>query len=231
MPWADVVVPSLASGLLITRIGCYLYGCDFGTRLAKTSPGWLQKLGGTSPTPRRHARIRRQGKPPHRQHPLRASPQDVPGHGLQGRRLHQPKDPRFRCTRRRFTSRSSAWASSRFCSGTASTRSSGDRFFFTFVFAYGFLRFLLELCVTTRSAATSRPRPTAHSHFGRPAPLRARVHLRHLARHPEQERAERHAGAVGRAGDRGLRDAQARAVRVGRVPPLDEPVDRPAERS
>ncbi len=45
LPWADIAVPSLASGLLITRIGCYLYGCDFGTRLSATSPGWLQKLG------------------------------------------------------------------------------------------------------------------------------------------------------------------------------------------
>jgi phosphatidylglycerol---prolipoprotein diacylglyceryl transferase len=33
MPWADVAVPSLASGLLITRIGCYLFGCDFGREL------------------------------------------------------------------------------------------------------------------------------------------------------------------------------------------------------
>jgi phosphatidylglycerol:prolipoprotein diacylglycerol transferase len=45
MPWADVAVPSLASGLLITRIGCYLYGCDFGQRLSATAPGFLQKLG------------------------------------------------------------------------------------------------------------------------------------------------------------------------------------------
>jgi phosphatidylglycerol:prolipoprotein diacylglycerol transferase len=45
MPWADVAVPSLASGLLITRIGCYLFGCDFGRRLDTTSPDWLQKLG------------------------------------------------------------------------------------------------------------------------------------------------------------------------------------------
>ena len=35
LPWADVAVPSLASGLLITRIGCYLFGCDFGKRLAR----------------------------------------------------------------------------------------------------------------------------------------------------------------------------------------------------
>jgi phosphatidylglycerol:prolipoprotein diacylglycerol transferase len=45
MPWADVAVPSLASGLLITRIGCYLFGCDFGKRLPETAPAALQKLG------------------------------------------------------------------------------------------------------------------------------------------------------------------------------------------
>lgn len=45
LPWADVAVPSLASGLLITRIGCYLFGCDFGTRLSPTAPAWLAKLG------------------------------------------------------------------------------------------------------------------------------------------------------------------------------------------
>ena len=43
--WADIAVPSLASGLMITRIGCYLFGCDFGKRLSDTSPGWLKKLG------------------------------------------------------------------------------------------------------------------------------------------------------------------------------------------
>jgi phosphatidylglycerol---prolipoprotein diacylglyceryl transferase len=45
LPWADVAVPSLASGLMITRIGCYLFGCDFGQPLSKTAPGFLQKLG------------------------------------------------------------------------------------------------------------------------------------------------------------------------------------------
>jgi phosphatidylglycerol:prolipoprotein diacylglycerol transferase len=45
LPWADVAVPSLASGLLITRIGCYLFGCDFGTRLSDGAPGFLRKLG------------------------------------------------------------------------------------------------------------------------------------------------------------------------------------------
>jgi len=45
MPFADVAVPSLASGLLITRIGCYLFGCDFGKRLSPTAPAFLAKLG------------------------------------------------------------------------------------------------------------------------------------------------------------------------------------------
>ncbi|HTA88302.1 MAG TPA: prolipoprotein diacylglyceryl transferase [Polyangiaceae bacterium] len=45
LPWADVAVPSLASGLLFTRIGCYLFGCDFGKPLAADAPLWLKRLG------------------------------------------------------------------------------------------------------------------------------------------------------------------------------------------
>ncbi len=45
LPWADVAVPSLASGLAITRIGCYLFGCDFGRLLGPGAPGWLARLG------------------------------------------------------------------------------------------------------------------------------------------------------------------------------------------
>jgi phosphatidylglycerol:prolipoprotein diacylglycerol transferase len=45
MPWADVAVPSLASGLLITRIGCYLFGCDFGKRLPEGAPAFLKHWG------------------------------------------------------------------------------------------------------------------------------------------------------------------------------------------
>jgi phosphatidylglycerol:prolipoprotein diacylglycerol transferase len=30
LAWADCAVPSLCSGLMITRIGCFMYGCDFG---------------------------------------------------------------------------------------------------------------------------------------------------------------------------------------------------------
>jgi phosphatidylglycerol:prolipoprotein diacylglycerol transferase len=48
LPWADVAVPSLATGLVITRLGCYLYGCDFGKPLADSAPNWL-KTAGTFP--------------------------------------------------------------------------------------------------------------------------------------------------------------------------------------
>ncbi len=44
MPWADVAVPSLASGLAIVRIGCYMFGCDFGQPLSEGAPGWLKKV-------------------------------------------------------------------------------------------------------------------------------------------------------------------------------------------
>jgi phosphatidylglycerol:prolipoprotein diacylglycerol transferase len=45
MAWADAAVPSLASGLLFTRIGCYMFGCDFGKPLSEKAPKWLIKLG------------------------------------------------------------------------------------------------------------------------------------------------------------------------------------------
>ncbi|MEO8904635.1 MAG: prolipoprotein diacylglyceryl transferase family protein [Polyangiaceae bacterium] len=45
LPWADVAAPSLASGLMLTRIGCYLFGCDFGKPLAASAPAWLKRLG------------------------------------------------------------------------------------------------------------------------------------------------------------------------------------------
>lgn len=44
-PWGDVAAPSLASGLLFTRLGCYLFGCDFGKPLPSGSPEWLKKMG------------------------------------------------------------------------------------------------------------------------------------------------------------------------------------------
>ena len=45
LPFADVAAPTLASGLMFTRIGCYLYGCDYGRPLDDTAPSWLSSAG------------------------------------------------------------------------------------------------------------------------------------------------------------------------------------------
>lgn len=45
LAFADAAAPALAAGLACTRIGCYLYGCDFGKRLGENAPGWLKTLG------------------------------------------------------------------------------------------------------------------------------------------------------------------------------------------
>ena len=52
LAWADNAVPSLCSGLMITRIGCLMYGCDFGKpwngrwaiEFPKGSPAFNQQL-------------------------------------------------------------------------------------------------------------------------------------------------------------------------------------------
>jgi phosphatidylglycerol:prolipoprotein diacylglycerol transferase len=137
MPWADVAVPSLASGLFITRIGCYLFGCDFGTTLPDKAPAWLKKLGtfphwaqGTldsgdgSPAYVRHLELFR-GTP--KGHILTETNASLPVHPTQiyesllgllllGLLLWQRKNQKFR-----------------------------GQIFFLFVFGYGFFRFLLEI--------------------------------------------------------------------------------------
>ena len=45
LPFADLVAPTLASGLMLTRIGCYLYGCDYGRPLQAAAPQWLAGAG------------------------------------------------------------------------------------------------------------------------------------------------------------------------------------------
>jgi phosphatidylglycerol:prolipoprotein diacylglycerol transferase len=137
LPWADVAVPSLASGLLITRIGCYLFGCDFGKRLPDSAPGFLQSLGtfphwaaGTldsgdgSPAYVRHLDLYR-GTPLGTEllkrnasfpvHPTQIY-ESLCGLLLLGLLLWQRKNQKFR-----------------------------GQIFFTFAFGYGFLRFLLEI--------------------------------------------------------------------------------------
>ena len=137
LAWADDAVPSLASGLLITRIGCYLFGCDFGKPLSDGAPRWLKTLGtfphwaaGTllggdgSPAYVRHLELYR-GTPTESQiehmntslpvHPTQLY-ESLVGLVLLGLLLWQRKHTRFR-----------------------------GQVFFLFVFAYGFLRFVLEL--------------------------------------------------------------------------------------
>jgi len=137
LAWADDAVPSLASGLMITRIGCYLFGCDFGQRLPDTSPHWLKTLGtfphwaqGTlasgdgSPAYVRHLEVYR-GTPFEAElvkmntsfpvHPTQIY-ESMVGLLLLVLLLWQRRYTRFR-----------------------------GQVFFLFVFAYGFLRFLLEL--------------------------------------------------------------------------------------
>jgi phosphatidylglycerol:prolipoprotein diacylglycerol transferase len=137
LAWADDAVPSLASGLLITRVGCYLFGCDFGKRLSEGAPHWLQTLGtfphwptGTlvsgdgSPAYVRHLDLYR-GTPFESElvrmnasfpvHPTQLY-ESLVGLALLGLLLWQRKYTRFR-----------------------------GQVFFLFVFAYGFLRFVLEL--------------------------------------------------------------------------------------
>lgn len=139
MPWADVAVPSLASGLLITRIGCYLFGCDFGKRLQPTAPAFLTKLGtfphwpaGTldgsgdgAPAWSKHLDAAGHGTPAAAEllkmnhswpvHPTQIY-ESLVGLGLLVLLLWQRKHQKFR-----------------------------GQIFFLFAFAYGYLRFLIEM--------------------------------------------------------------------------------------
>src|SRR5580704_5180310 len=135
LAWADDAVPSLASGLLITRIGCYLFGCDFGKRLPDGAPQWLKSLGtfphwaaGTvesrdgSPAFIRHMEVFKDG-PLHAEltranaslpvHPTQIY-ESLVGLVLLSLLLWQRRSQKFR-----------------------------GQLFFTFVFGYGYLRFLL----------------------------------------------------------------------------------------
>lgn len=50
LAFGDLAAPALGLGLGLTRIGCYLYGCDFGKPLGPGAPQWLLALG-TFPGP------------------------------------------------------------------------------------------------------------------------------------------------------------------------------------
>jgi phosphatidylglycerol---prolipoprotein diacylglyceryl transferase len=131
MPWADVAVPSLASGLAITRIGCYLFGCDYGRPLSQNAPAWLQKMGtfphwhdGTLPegsgSPAWVEHVRTRGLDPLSEHSLPVHPtqiyESLVGLGLVILLLSARRRQRFR-----------------------------GQIFCIFFFAYGVCRFLLEI--------------------------------------------------------------------------------------
>lgn len=131
MPWADVAVPSLASGLMITRIGCYMFGCDFGKPLSADAPGWLKKLGtfprwpdGTLPqgagSPAWIQHVNHRGLSPD----AKAS---LPVHPTQ---LYSSLIGAFLLVLLFYARRKQKFR---------------GEVFFTFAFAYGLLRFLLEI--------------------------------------------------------------------------------------
>lgn len=59
LQWADVAAPSVVLGTGITRMGCFLFGCDFGRRsdlpwalsFPKGSPAWQRHLSAYGLTP------------------------------------------------------------------------------------------------------------------------------------------------------------------------------------
>ncbi len=157
LAWADCAVPSLASGLLITRMGCYLFGCDFGKRLPASAPGWLKSLGtfphwasGTlsvgdgSPAFVRHLEVYR-GTPLEAEllrmntsfpvHPTQIY-ESLVGLVLLGLLLLQRRHLRFR-----------------------------GQVFFLFVFAYGFARFVLELWRDDTERGSYGPTFDAHTYI------------------------------------------------------------------
>jgi phosphatidylglycerol:prolipoprotein diacylglycerol transferase len=147
LPWADVAVPSLASGLMITRIGCYLYGCDFGTRLAATSPGWLQKLGSFPHLPdgtlgyddKGQALV---GSIPYAHH-LKACQENWQGYTME--QCMKLKDHSFPVHPTQIYEALVGLGLLLLLLWHRKHQKFRGQIFFTFVFAYGFLRFLLEL--------------------------------------------------------------------------------------
>jgi phosphatidylglycerol---prolipoprotein diacylglyceryl transferase len=45
LPWADIVVPTLCTGLGITRLGCLMFGCDYGKPISADAPRLLKAIG------------------------------------------------------------------------------------------------------------------------------------------------------------------------------------------
>lgn len=45
LAWADVAVPTLGTGLGITRLGCLMFGCDYGKPIPADAPSFIQAIG------------------------------------------------------------------------------------------------------------------------------------------------------------------------------------------
>jgi len=54
LQWADVAAPSVVLGTAITRVGCLMFGCDFG---ARSSLPWAIKFPQGSPAWQRHVQL------------------------------------------------------------------------------------------------------------------------------------------------------------------------------
>ncbi|MDP9034000.1 MAG: prolipoprotein diacylglyceryl transferase [Myxococcota bacterium] len=137
LAWADAAVPSLASGLLITRIGCYLFGCDFGRRLPDEAPRWLKTLG-TFPHWAAGTLVRGDGSPAYVRHleVYRGTP-------LESELLRM--NTSFPVHPTQLYEALVGLALLALLAWQRKTMRFRGQVFFLFVFAYGFLRFLLEL--------------------------------------------------------------------------------------
>lgn len=45
LAWADAVVPTLGTGLGITRLGCLMFGCDYGRPIPENAPSFVKAIG------------------------------------------------------------------------------------------------------------------------------------------------------------------------------------------
>ncbi|MET0795381.1 MAG: prolipoprotein diacylglyceryl transferase family protein [Polyangiaceae bacterium] len=130
LPWGDVAVPSLASGLCLTRIGCYLFGCDFGKPLSAAAPAWLRRLGTFPRWP--SDVLDGAGSPAWLQHV------DLRGLSVSSR-VSLPVHPT-----ELYESLVGALLFALLWQLRARKRFQGE-LFFAFTFGYGYLRFLLEI--------------------------------------------------------------------------------------
>jgi phosphatidylglycerol:prolipoprotein diacylglycerol transferase len=130
LPWADVAAPSVAIGIAITRIGSYLLGSGYGVPVGESGPAWLKRIGTFPRWP--EETLEGAGSPAWVQHvndglvPLESSA-SLPVHPTQlyGAAGGLVLLALLLLVRRRQSFRGQA--------------------FLVFVFAYGLMRFLLEL--------------------------------------------------------------------------------------